>query len=107
MSTHPGVTSRPSASISWRPLPVTSPTSPMQAPSTATSPTLASAPVPSTTVPFLMATSCMPRPYRPGVSGAIPRAGGTRYRTGDGDGSASAGLVGLHLADEAVDHVLQ
>ena len=58
MSTKPGVTMRPSASITW-PAPVgsTSPTALTRSPSMATSANRAGAPVPSTTVPPLITTS--------------------------------------------------
>src|SRR5580658_8472900 len=60
MSTQPGVTSKPSASMVRVAPPSTCPTSVMRPPSTATSACRASAPVPSTSVPPLMIRSCMP-----------------------------------------------
>ncbi len=63
MSTHPGVTSRPSASMVWRAAaPPRSPTSVMRPSSTATSAVRAGAPVPSTTVPPVTTRSCMVEP---------------------------------------------
>ena len=63
MSTKPGVTTCPSASISRRPGPSTRPTSTILSPSTATSPVHPGAPVPSTTVPPRITRSCaMPSP---------------------------------------------
>src|SRR5438270_13794982 len=59
MSTHPGVTSKPSASSSLRPCSSTEPTAVIAPSSTATSAVRAGAPVPSTTVPPRITTSCM------------------------------------------------
>ena len=61
-STKPGVTVRPSASMT-RPAPPasTSPTAVIRSPSTATSARRAGAPVPSTTVPSLITRSCAMR----------------------------------------------
>ena len=57
MSTNPGVTILPAASISRLPLPFTSPTATMRSPCTATSPWRRGAPVPSTIMPFRMTRS--------------------------------------------------
>src|SRR6476646_7967428 len=62
MSTKPGVTSMPSASISRRPRVSTRPSSTIRPPSTATSAVRAGAPVPSTTVPPRITSSCMDVP---------------------------------------------
>src|SRR5882724_11808807 len=59
MSTKPGVTRRPAASISSRPRPRPRPTSAMRPSWTATSPSNASRPVPSTTLPLRMTRSNM------------------------------------------------
>src|SRR3954467_393192 len=59
MSTHPGLTTSPSASTSRAPRPSTFPTSVTRPPSTATSAVRASAPVPSTTVPPRITSSCV------------------------------------------------
>src|SRR3954470_11684452 len=70
MSTQPGVTSRPAASISSSPAGRSRPTSVMRPPSTAMSATYAGAPVPSTTVPLRITSSAMADPLvRP-----VPRA---------------------------------
>src|SRR3954452_11009037 len=58
MSTNPGVTSRPSASIVRLAVPSTRPSSVTTPPLTATSAVLAGAPVPSTTVPPRITRSC-------------------------------------------------
>src|SRR3954453_10042510 len=58
MSTKPGVTIRPVASISSCPEPVTDPPSAIRSPSTATSATNGSPPEPSTTVPPRTTRSC-------------------------------------------------
>src|SRR5437588_2684999 len=76
MSTNPGVTSRPSASISRRAGPSTRPTSVMRPPDTATSAVRAGPPVPSTTVPPLITRSCMPAAPSPArMSGGNGRHG--------------------------------
>src|SRR3954447_3418124 len=59
MSTNPGVTSAPSASIVSRASPVTCPTSVITPSVMATSAVRAGAPLPSTTVPPLTTRSCM------------------------------------------------
>ena len=56
-STKPGVTSIPSASMVRSARPSTSPTAAMRSPCTATSARTGSAPLPSTSVPFLMTRS--------------------------------------------------
>src|SRR5438067_6877270 len=60
MSTTPGVTTAPSASMRRRPSPSSAslPTAVMRSPSTATSARLGGAPVPSTTVPPAITRSC-------------------------------------------------
>jgi len=73
MSTKPGVTTRPSASIVRRPRPPTRPTSTMRSPSIARSPVKVAFPVPSAIVPPLMTRSCGMRPPR-GVAGFPLRA---------------------------------
>src|SRR5439155_21723294 len=62
MSTKPGVTSAPSASISCRPLPATRPTAVIIPSVMATSAVRASTPVPSTTVPPRMTRSSISQP---------------------------------------------
>ena len=57
MSTKPGVTSAPSASITRPALPFSLPTAAIRSPCTATSARTGSAPVPSTSVPFRIRTS--------------------------------------------------
>ena len=67
MSTNPGVTMQPSASIVRRPSPSTRPTATTRSPSMATSATCAGAPVPSTTEPLRMTRSCIVVPLDPDV----------------------------------------
>jgi hypothetical protein len=62
MSTKPGVTMWPAASISRRPASGTSPTAVMVSPSMATSARRAGEPDPSITKPLRMTRSCMPSP---------------------------------------------
>src|SRR4051794_4447401 len=59
MSTNPGVTTFPVASISCAPSTSTAPTAVMRPPSTATSAGRGAAPVPSTTRPLRITSSCM------------------------------------------------
>src|SRR3954468_19461907 len=59
MSTHPGVTMRPSASSWRRPPSSTRPTAVMMPSSTATSAVIGGPPVPSTTVPPRITMSCI------------------------------------------------
>src|SRR5690349_24909696 len=76
MSTNPGVTRRPSASISRSAEPSTRPTSVTMPSSIATSAVRAGAPVPSTTVPPRMITSCslmFSAPVAPGDGPLGPR----------------------------------
>src|SRR5262245_48461352 len=54
----PGATTRPSAFNTWRPFPVTLPTSVIRPPLTATSPWNPGRPEPSITLPFLIIRSC-------------------------------------------------
>src|ERR1019366_4461237 len=84
MSTQPGVTIRPVASISRRPLAAMSPTALILSPSTATSARLGGAPVPSTTMPPRMTRSCIvPLPlFCPTLSQF--RSAPSRRRTGAG-----------------------
>src|SRR5580698_10598536 len=65
MSTQPGVTTRPSASISRRAVPSTAPTSVTIVPSTATSPWRSGPPEPSAMVPPRMIRSCIGAPLPP------------------------------------------
>src|SRR5690606_11186776 len=100
MSTNPGVTTRPSASISRRPRSGTSPTAVMRSPSTATSATRPGAPEPSTTKPLRMTRSCTASPRRSADTSAPanhPRPGATTGRCLPAPG----GLLGP--AEEAVD----
>src|SRR3954471_23487806 len=95
MSTNPGVTSRPSASISRAPRPSTRPTSVTTPAATATSAVRAGSPVPSTTVPPRITSSCsaMSAPSgahgrqhlfdEQGARGARVIAIGPEARTGD------------------------
>src|ERR1700733_12427577 len=65
MSTQPGATTRPSASISRRAVPWTAPTSVTIVPSTATSPWRSGPPEPSAMVPPRMIRSCIGAPLVP------------------------------------------
>ncbi len=64
MSTKPGVTRQPSASMVRRAsVSSSTPTATMRSPSTATSPRTGSPPEPSTTVPLVITRSCMLSPW--------------------------------------------
>src|SRR5438067_8750085 len=99
MSTTPGVTTAPSASMRRRPSPSSAslPTAVMRSPSTATSARLGGAPVPSTTVPPLITRSW-------GI-GYLPD-GGEHFPDEHLLGQAGFVLLGVHRGthhDEPVD----
>src|SRR4051794_3538379 len=105
MSTKPGVTSSPSASIVWRAGPSTRPTSVMTPPSTATSLVREGAPVPSTSVPPLTTRSCsliFPAPCDCGAGPLGPRSllGGIPASLDARSWRCSCSQCGQHLRGE-------
>src|SRR3954447_23947075 len=115
MSTNPGVTSRPVASISRAPRSLTSPTIVMRSPSMATSARTGSAPDPSTTMPLRMTMSWLMSPpcavssvasrYSPRLRREFRGAWWLREARGVLGGVARDDCVGgggrLHLGDDA------
>src|SRR5215213_9672319 len=110
MSTKPGVTRRPAASISVRPGSVNSPTALITSPSTATSAGRLGAPVPSTTRPLRITRSCIETP------GPVFRRALSRFCVRDtasydgGLADAAGGLEGhvdqsAGLAADAPEHL--
>ncbi len=82
MSTNPGVTAKPSASIFCRAGPDARPTSTIRPSTTATSAVSAGPPVPSTTVPPVINKSYISRPFDTGPLSAASLAGRYHRSTG-------------------------
>src|SRR5437763_1186113 len=112
MSTNPGVTTAPSASMRRRPSPSSAslPTAVMRSPSTATSARLGGAPVPSTTVPPAITRPCgigylpdggehFPDEHLLGQAGLVLLGAG---RSRHADGPLDAFRVGTHSQQHPV-----